>query len=73
MGNLHMKKYFAEFLGTLILALAVSLSLKGGFPVSTPVIAALALGTGVYSMGALSGAHFNPAITIGLAVIKKSR
>jgi aquaporin Z len=66
-----MKKYIAELLGTFILTLAVISSLAGTFPVATPVIAGLALGLGVYTMGGISGAHFNPAITLGVLSIKK--
>ena len=66
-----MSKYIAEFLGTLILTLAVSLSIAGKFPVPTPVVAALTLGVCVYTLGAISGTHINPAITIGLAIIRK--
>jgi glycerol uptake facilitator-like aquaporin len=66
-----MNKYVAEFLGTFVLALAVSLSIGGKFPVPTPVIAGLTLGVCVYTLGAISGTHVNPAITIGLATIGK--
>lgn len=66
-----MGKYVAEFLGTCILALAVSLSITGKFPVPTPVIAGLALGICVFTFGAISGTHINPAITIALASIGK--
>ncbi|MBI3696807.1 MAG: aquaporin [Acidobacteria bacterium] len=66
-----MKKYLAEFLGTFALALAVGLSLAGKFPVPTPVVAGLTLGICVYTMGAISGTHINPAITIGLLAIRK--
>jgi glycerol uptake facilitator-like aquaporin len=66
-----MKKYIAEFIGTLVLVLAVSCSLAGEFPVPTPVIAGLALGYGVYAMGSISGAHFNPAITLGTLAVGK--
>jgi glycerol uptake facilitator protein len=66
-----MTRYLAEFLGTFALALAVGLSLTGKFPVPTPVVAALTLGVCVYTLGAISGTHINPAITIALAVIRK--
>ncbi len=67
----HHRKYLAELIGTFILCLAISLSLTGAFAVSTPIAAGLALGLGVYTLGGISGAHFNPAITIGLLSVGK--
>jgi len=68
-----MSKYAAELLGTFILALTVSISISLGAksPFPTPVMAAMALGVCVYTLGAISGTHINPAITIGLATIGK--
>ncbi|MGQ0527504.1 MAG: aquaporin [Alphaproteobacteria bacterium] len=67
-----MKHYLAEFLGTLLLTLAVSFAMGAtGFPVAAPVLAALAMGFGVYTLGSISGAHLNPAITLGMLVVKK--
>jgi aquaporin Z len=64
-------KYLAEFLGTFTLVLAVSLSLMNGLALGTPLVAGLTVGLFVYSLGAISGAHFNPAVTVGLWSVKK--
>lgn len=66
-----MTKYIAELVGTFLLAVAVAVSLAGKFPVPTPVIAGLTLGICVYTMGAISGTHINPSITIALLAIRK--
>lgn len=63
--------FAAELLGTFLLALMVRLSLGSNFPVPTPVIAGLTLGLVVYVLGPVSGAHVNPAVTLGLAAIRK--
>jgi glycerol uptake facilitator-like aquaporin len=66
-----MNKYIAELFGTFILSLVVTLSLAGKFPVPTPILAGFVLGTFVYTIGFISGAQINPAVTIGLWTIKK--
>lgn len=68
-----MNKYVAELVGTFVLALTVSISISLGpkSPFPTPVMAGLALGVCVYTLGAISGTHINPSITIGLATIGK--
>lgn len=65
------QKYLAELVATFSLALAVSASLVTDLPIATPVIAGLTLGLFVYTIGSISGAHLNPAITLALASRKK--
>lgn len=69
--KLKLSRLGAEFLGTFFLTLTILLSLLGEIALSTPIIAALTLMIFVYTVGALSGAHLNPAITIGLLATKK--
>lgn len=54
----------AEGIGAFLLALAVGSS--GHTSVPTPLVAGLTLMTLVYVLGPVSGAHVNPAVTIGL-------
>lgn len=76
-----MEKYIAEVLGTMILILlgdgvVANVVLKktkgagGGWIVITTGWA-LAVAIPVYIFGGISGAHFNPAVTVALAVVGK--
>lgn len=62
----------AELFGTFCLTLAVLVSINNPeLPIPTPVIAGLTVGIFVYTIGPVSGAHLNPAVTVGLATIRK--
>jgi len=71
MTTLPWQRYAAELLGTFLLTFAVLTSLSLDFPVPTVLVAAVTLGVVVYSVGSVSGAHVNPAITIGLFGLRK--
>lgn len=63
------QKLLAEFVGTLFLVLAVLLCINIGMP---GWLAALGIGATlmavIYVLGSVSGAHFNPAVSLGIFV-----
>jgi MIP family channel proteins len=68
-------QYAAEFVGTLVLVLAitgfVSASSKALEIFPLAIVHGLALMGIVYTIGSISGAHVNPAVTLALLAIKK--
>ncbi len=64
-----MNKYLAEFIGTFFLVLTIGCTVLPGAP---GVIAPLAIGAAlmvmVYAGGHVSGAHFNPAVTLAVFI-----
>jgi len=66
------RQLLVEFIGTFLLAFGVGVSIAmHGFTIPTILVAGLILGTVVYTIGPVSGAHINPAVTISLYSIRK--
>jgi MIP family channel proteins len=80
--------YIAEFIGTFVLVFIIAMVVVGYVPPQTPaatgvvpfqdfavvgLVHALGLFFLIQSMALISGAHFNPAITTALAVIRQIR
>jgi aquaporin Z len=62
-----MNKYITEFIGTFFLVLTIGCTvLAGSSGVIPPMAIGAALMVMVYAGGHLSGAHYNPAVTIGV-------
>lgn len=63
----------AEFLGTALLTLAVLAVSKStiGIPYFVAIAAGLVVATVTLTLGAVSGAHLNPIVTIGLWSLRK--
>ncbi|MGY2873892.1 aquaporin Z [Marmoricola sp. URHA0025 HA25] len=62
----------AEALGTFWLVLGgCGTAIYGGDHVAIALAFGLTVLTGAYSLGHISGAHFNPAVTIGLATARR--
>lgn len=66
------KKYLAEFLGTFVLVfVGTGVAITTGNVFYTALAFGLAVIMMAHSIGAVSGANLNPAVTLGLAISKR--
>ena len=63
-----MKKYITEFIGTFFLVLAIGLAVNGGAGTLAPLAIGATLMAMVYAGGHVSGAHYNPAVTLAVLI-----
>lgn len=78
MNNTSLKKYIAEFVGTAVLVIvgvgAIFFGSEWGVGAITgPIALGLALMILVYTIGGISGAHVNPAVSLGVFLAGKMK
>jgi len=71
MGEEGAAKYIAEFVGTFMLILTVGCNVLTGSPVWAVTSIACTLMVCIYALGGVSGANFNPAVSLALGIAKK--
>ncbi len=60
-----MKKYLVEFIGTFFLVFTVGMAVRSGSPLA-PLAIGASLMVMIFAGGHVSGAHFNPAVTLAV-------
>lgn len=71
LGAADFPKYVSEFVGTYILVLTIGCNVLGGTAVWAVTSIACSLMVGIYALGGVSGAHFNPAVTLAVLLSNK--
>ena len=59
-----MRKIVVEFIGTFFLMLSIGLAIQQGYAEWTPIIVGATLTALIYAGGPISGAHYNPIISV---------
>src|SRR4249920_3799049 len=63
-----MKKLITEFIGTFFLVLTVGMVVIGGKGDFAPIAIGSVLMVMIYAGGHISGAHYNPAVTLAVLI-----
>jgi len=71
MGEDGAAKYVAEFVGTYLLVFTVGCNVLSGSPVWAATSIACILMVSIYALGGVSGANFNPAVSVALGLSNK--
>jgi len=66
-----MPKYVAEFVGTYLLVFTVGCNVLSGSPIWAATSIACILMVSIYALGGVSGANFNPAVSVALGLSNK--
>ena len=61
-----MGKYIVEFIGTFFLVLTICMTVMGGLGNFAPIAIGFVLMVMIYGGGHVSGAHYNPAVTVSV-------
>ena len=61
-----MRKYLVEFIGTFFLILTICMAVLGGAGSMAPIAIGSVLMVMIYAGGHISGAHYNPAVTLAV-------
>jgi len=71
MGEIASARYIAEFVGTYLLVFTVGCNVLSGSPAWAATSIACVLMVSIYALAGVSGAHFNPAVSVSLGLSNK--